>query len=67
MQDTLLNLIEPEFEESFQELTDSLEDVVLFCDDQVIKVDRVLSVVVLPAPLGPNKPKISPSCALKLI
>lgn len=34
MQDTLLNLIEPEFEESFQELTDSLEDVVLFCDEQ---------------------------------
>lgn len=38
MQDTLLNLIEPEFEESFQELTDSLEDVVLFCDDQGIVI-----------------------------
>lgn len=38
MQDTLLNLIEPEFEESFQELTDSLEDVVLFCDDQGVVI-----------------------------
>lgn len=38
MQETLLNLIEPEFEESFQELTDSLEDVVLFCDDSGVVI-----------------------------
>ena len=30
------------------------------------KAQIILKVVVLPAPLGPNKPKISPLCTLKL-
>lgn len=38
MKEKLLNLIEPESENIFQELTDYIEEVVLFCDDHGVVI-----------------------------
>ncbi|SIO09599.1 PAS domain S-box protein [Halodesulfovibrio marinisediminis] len=40
MKEKLLNLIEPESEDVFQELTDFIEDVVLFCDDHGVVIKK---------------------------